>query len=102
MSRSPPGEVTAITSRKLDERLATCTPLRRTSSGSRGVASWTRLLMLKVALSTSVPTSKVAVMVVCPLEAELELKYSRFSTPDSCSSIGAATVRASVSAEAPG
>ena len=50
----------------------------------------------------SVPTSKVAVIVVWPLEAELELKYSRFSIPESCSSIGAATVRASVSADAPG
>ena len=41
-------------------------------------------------------------MVVWPLDAELELKYSSFSTPESCSSIGAATVRARVSAEAPG
>ena len=91
-----------MTSRKFCDRLATVTPLRRTSSGSRGVASCTRLLTLKVALSTSVPTSNVAVIVAWPFDAELELKYNRFSTPESCSSIGAATVFASVSAEAPG
>ena len=36
------------------------------------------------------------------MEDEVELKYESFSTPESCSSIGAATVRASVSALAPG
>ena len=41
-------------------------------------------------------------MVTVPLEADDELKYSIPSMPESCSSIGAATVRASVSAEAPG
>ncbi len=97
-----PGELSATTSRMLVERLATVMPLRRTSSGRRGVASCTRLLTAKVALSTSVPTSKVAVIVVTPLEAEDELKYSMPSTPESCSSIGAATVLASVSADAPG
>ena len=102
MSRLLSGEFSATTSRKLLDRLATCTPLRRTSSGRRGVASCTRLLMLKVALSMSVPTSNVAVMVVWPLDDELLLKYSRFSTPESCSSMGAATVRAKVSADAPG
>src|SRR3569623_588905 len=56
------GELSATTSRMFCERLATVTPLRRTSSGRRGVASCTRLLTLKVALSMSVPTSKVAVM----------------------------------------
>ena len=96
------GEFSATASRKLLLRLATTTPLRRTSSGRRGVASCTRLLMLKVALSTSVPTLKVAVMVATPLLEELLWKYSRFSTPESCSSMGAATVLASVSALAPG
>jgi hypothetical protein len=102
VSFEPFGEFSAMTTRKFCERLATMTPLRRTSSGSRGVASCTRLLTLKVALSVSVPTSKVAVMVTVPLEADDELKYSMPSMPESCSSIGAATVRASVSAEAPG
>src|SRR3954467_15649380 len=41
-------------------------------------------------------------MVSEPVEEEVELKYESFSTPESCSSIGAATVRASVSALAPG
>ncbi len=50
----------------------------------------------------SVPISKVAVMATEPLADAEEVKYSRFSTPLNCSSIGAATVRASVSAEAPG
>jgi len=49
-----------------------------------------------------VPTSKVPVIVIVPAEVELELKYSSPSTPDNCSSIGAATVRASVSALASG
>ena len=39
------------------------TPLRRTSSGRRGSASCTRLLRWNTALSTSVPTSNVAVIV---------------------------------------
>jgi len=84
------------------ERFCTTTPVRRTSSGRRGSAICTRLLTWIVALLTSVPTSNVPVMVSVPLEAEDELKYSRPSTPESCSSIGAATVRASVSALAPG
>ena len=67
-------------------------PVRRTSSGKRGNAILTRLLTLKVAWSISVPTSKVIVIVSVPLESALELKYRRFSTPLSCSSIGAATV----------
>jgi len=50
------------------------TPLRRTSSGSRGSASCTRLLTLKVAWSMSVPTSKVVVIVTWPFDDELELK----------------------------
>ena len=64
------GEFSATAIKKLLLRLATTTPLRRTSSGSRGVANCTRLLTLKTALSTSVPTSKVAVMVVWPLDEE--------------------------------
>ena len=71
-------------------------------SGRRGSAILTRLLTFTVAMSMLVPTSNVAVIVNVPLEAAVELKYSRFSTPDSCSSIGAATVRVSVSLEAPG
>ncbi len=74
MSRVLLGEFRAATSRMFCERLATVTPLRRTSSGSLGLASWTRLLTSKVALSASVPTSKVAVIEIEPLDAEVELK----------------------------
>ena len=56
------------------ERFCTTTPVRRTSSGSRGSAICTRLLTWMVALLMSVPTSKVAVMVSVPFEAEVELK----------------------------
>ena len=69
-----------------------CAGLRALHAGEVAVA----------AISTLVPTSKVAVMVTAPLAEADEVKYSRFSTPFNCSSIGAATVRARVSAEAPG
>jgi len=52
----------------------TTTPVRRTSSGSRGSAIFSRLLTLIVARSILVPTSKVQVMVSVPFEAELEVK----------------------------
>src|SRR5438445_4936024 len=84
------------------ERFCTTTPVRLTSSGSRGRAICTRLFTWMVALLTSVPTSKVQVIVSVPFEEEVDWKYSRPSTPESCSSIGAATVRESVSALAPG
>jgi len=80
----------------------TTRPVRRTSSGKRGRAIFTRLLTLKVAWSISVPTSNVEVIVNVPLESVLELKYSKFSIPLSSSSIGVATVFAIVSALAPG
>ena len=83
-------------------RSRTLMPLRRTSSGCRGSVICTRLLTSNTALSTSVPTSKVVTRLLWPLDEELELKYSSPSTPESCSSMGAATVRASVSALAPG
>ncbi len=84
------------------ERFCAKTPLRRTSSGRRGNATWMRLLTSITACCALEPISNVAVIVSWPFEAAVELKYDRFSTPESCSSIGAATVRASVSALAPG
>ena len=69
------------------ERFCTVTPLRRTSSGNRGSASCTRLFRLKVAWSTLVPTSNVAVIVTVPCDDELDVKYSKPSTPESCSSM---------------
>src|SRR6266853_1873907 len=95
-------EVTATKSRMSTERFCTTTPVRLMSSGSRGSAICTRLFTWIVALLTSVPTSKVQVIVSVPFEEEVDWKYSRPSTPESCSSIGAATVRESVSALAPG
>src|SRR5256885_4358474 len=102
VSRLLPGDTSDTTSRMSNERFCTMTPLRRTSSGSRGSAICTRLLTLKTDWSTLVPGSKVAVICSEPLEEDVELKYESFSTPESCSSIGAATVLASVSALAPG
>jgi hypothetical protein len=102
VSRWLPGESSPTTSRMSNERFCTMTPLRRTSSGRRGSAICTRLLTLNTDWSTLVPGSKVAVTRSDPSEEEVELKYDSFSTPESCSSIGAATVRETVSALAPG
>ena len=55
-------------------RFCTTTPARRTSSGRRGNAICTRLLTWTVAVLMSVPTSKVAVMVSVPFDAEVESK----------------------------
>jgi hypothetical protein len=56
------------------DRFWTITPLRRTSSGKRGSAAFTRLLTLTAAVSTLVPTSKVAVIVTAPLAEADEVK----------------------------
>ena len=49
------------------ERLRTVTPWRRTSSGSRASAAWTRLLTSMVAWSGSVPIWKVTDTDTVPL-----------------------------------
>ena len=87
---------------KLEACFCTVTPLRRTSSGRPGSASRTRLATLFAARSTSVPMSKVTVVVTRPLLVEIELMYCIPSTPLICSSIGAATVFCNASAVAPG
>src|SRR5260221_5289538 len=102
VSRWLPGEIIDTTSRMSNERFCTITPFLRTSSGRRGSAICTRLLTLNTDWSTLVPGSKVAVTCSVPFDEEVELKNDSFSTPESCSSIGAATVRDSVSALAPG
>src|SRR6185436_14526281 len=102
VSRWLPGDTSDTTSRMSNERFCTITPLRRTSSGRRGSAICTRLFTLNTDWSTLVPGSKVTVICRLPVEDEVELKYDSFSTPESCSSIGAATVRDRVSALAPG
>ena len=82
--------------------LLVTTPSRRTSSGSRGSAMLTRFCTSTCAVSRSVPSANVTVIVVRPSAVDCEERYSIFSTPlISCSS-GAATVAAAVSAFAPG
>ena len=84
------------------ERLVTCTPWRRTSSGSVASALCTRLLTLIAARSGSVPIANVTVWFSAPLLALAERRYSMPSTPLIAWSSGAATVCATVSALAPG
>ena len=74
MGNDPLGEVSAITSRMSGERLATMMPLRRTSSGRRGMATATRLFSCTTARSMSVPTSNVVVMVSDPSCEALDTK----------------------------
>ncbi len=80
----------------------TCTPSRWTSSGSRGKASCTRFCVNICATFRSVPIRNVTVTVSLPSPVDWLLMYSMFSTPLSCCSSGVATVRAMVSADAPG
>ncbi|MNT95820.1 hypothetical protein D3C72_2377740 [compost metagenome] len=70
----PFSDSSATTCRMSLERFWTITPLRRTSSGSRGSAALTRLLTLTEAMSTLLPTSKVAVMLTEPLAEAEEVK----------------------------
>ena len=62
-----------MTCRNADEPFSTVTPCRRTSSGSRASACFTRLLTLSAALSTSAPMLNVTCISTAPLEAEVEL-----------------------------
>jgi hypothetical protein len=72
--REPFGDWRPITSRMSFERFWTMTPFLRTSSGNRGNASCTRLLIWNTALSMSVPTSKVAVIATPPSAAAVDAK----------------------------
>ncbi len=74
MSKRGSLEVTATNIRMSSERFCTTTPVRLTSSGSRGRAICTRLFTWMVALLTSVPTSKVQVMVSVPFDEEVDWK----------------------------
>ncbi len=78
------------------------TPLRCTSSGNCGCAIATRFCTSTCALSRSVPSLKVMVMVSWPFEVAWLYMYSMSSTPLICCSMGAATVSEMVCAEAPG
>jgi hypothetical protein len=78
------------------------TPTRCTSSGSRGCAIATRFCTSTCALSRSVPSLKVTVMLSWPFEVAWLYMYSMSSTPLISCSIGVATVSDTVCAEAPG
>ena len=102
MSIPGSSEVSAASIRKPVDCLFTPMPAWRTCSGRRGSARVTRFCTRTWAVSRSVPGSKATVMLTAPSEVEDEVMYSMPSTPLTSCSIGAATVSARVSAEAPG
>src|SRR5215470_10992645 len=101
-SRDLSGEERLTTSIRSGELLATVTPILRTSAGSRGWAIDTRFCTCTCAMSRLMPRSKVTEIENFPSAVEFDDKYSMFSTPLICSSIGATTVEATTSALAPG
>jgi hypothetical protein len=78
------------------------TPMALTTSGSFGWAMATRFWTSTCAVSGSVPILNVTVMRSEPSFVACDSMYSMFSTPFTCSSMGEATVAATVSAVAPG
>src|SRR5262249_30121510 len=102
VSRDLSGETRCTTIIRSGELLATVTPMLRTSAGSRGCATLRRFCTCTCAMSRLVPRSKVTAMVKRPSAVAFEDRYSMFSTPLICSSIGATTVEATTSALAPG
>ena len=78
------------------------TPCRRTSSGSRASACFTRLFTFSAALSASAPMPNVTWISSRPFEPEFEDMKIMSSTPVSWFSSGAATVCSIVCADAPG
>ena len=95
-----PDKVSIITI--LDDFFCTVTPCCFTASGNEFKATLTRFCTITVAISISVPTSKVTVKEYIPDADEVELIYIIPSTPFTCCSIGIPTVCATVSALAPG
>ena len=95
-SRRLSDEVSAIIWTICVDCVLTVTPCRRTSSGSLGSAIDTRFWTSTVAMSMSVPMSKVTVNAYEPSAALLEDIDSMFSTPLTSCSIGAATVSATI------
>ena len=73
-----------------------------TEVGSSGMASCTRFWTMTRAVFRSVPMSKVTVSVYAPVLSDDDDRYSMFSTPLTCCSIGAATDSARTLASAPG
>jgi hypothetical protein len=82
--------------------LTVVTPSRWTSSGKRGIACDTRFCTSCCALSGSVPSLNVTVVVMLPSLLACDCMYSIFSTPLICSSMGDATVSAITFGFAPG
>ncbi len=87
---------------KSGELLTVVTPMARTSAGRRGSAWETRFWTSCCALSGSVPSLKVTVVVKTPSEVAWLFMYSMSSTPLICSSSGVATVSEMTTGLAPG
>src|SRR5205823_14593080 len=96
------GAVSEMARTMLVDCFLTVTPWRRTSSGSDGSATASRLWTCTWALSRLVPISNVMVSEYDPSDELVEDMYIMFSTPLTCCSIGAATVLATSLALAPG
>jgi hypothetical protein len=84
------------------DALRTVTPICRTSAGSTGSARATRFCTWTWAVSRLVPRAKVTVSRIVPSLLDVLDMYSMCSTPLICSSIGVATVSATVRELAPG
>src|SRR5260221_6228501 len=82
-------------------RLRVTMPSRFTASGSGGVAILTRFCTSTVAKFTSVPTSNVTVMALCPLLVLLLDIYDMPGDPLICVSIAVVVVCSTVCASAP-
>ena len=95
-----PNKVSIMT--MFDDFFCTVTPCCFTASGKEFMATLTRFCTMTVAMSISVPTSKVTVKAYMPDADEVELMYIIPSTPFTCCSMGMPTVCATVSAFAPG
>src|SRR5438045_1552577 len=101
-SYDPSGENICTTSVMSGDAFFTDNPCRTTSCGSTGSASDTRFCTCTCAVSRFVPSLKVMVSFIAPSLVLWLLMYIMFSTPLTCSSMGVATVEATVWALAPG
>ncbi len=99
--RLPPSDCSAISIRKPVEAWVTCTPICRTSSGSRGSTRARRSCTCERARSRSVPLRNVTRICAVPLARLVEVMNRKSSTPLSSFSITEVTVRSTVCASAP-
>jgi hypothetical protein len=95
-------DVSATISRKPAFALSTCTPWRRTSSGSRASTRRSRFCTSMRATLMSVPERKVTEIDAEPLDWLDDDMYWNPSTPLSSCSIGCVTLEARTLASAPG